>query len=183
MSKLKQGTFIKSWSKEQNTLAFFCEKFGVSNLLSGEYNEDAALEKLVNYYIGSSIGAIKLQMENFRFMLTNGQDGLSCTSKAQRNIFKECNSIGKNELKNICFEIMSNVNTEEIYKKFNRIQVENQVISNIMKAEKESEKKRIDYNNARKKEQIEIAAMRLGKNPKKLISLADYQKKQALLNK
>lgn len=181
MSRLKQGTFIKTWSKEQIIFAFFCEKFGVSNLLSGEYDENSALLKLANYYIGSSDGSLKLQMENVRYLLTNGQDGLSCISKTQRNVFNELDSLSKNDLKNVCFEIMSTINTEEVYKKFIKIQVENNVISNIMKAEKDAEKRRISYNEARKKEQIEMAAMRLGKSPKKLITKEEYLKKQALL--
>ena len=181
MSKLKQGTFIKSWSKNQITLAFFCEKFGVSNLISGSYNEDSALETVANTYIGSSLGSLKLQMENIRYLLTNGRDGLSCISKIQRDVLKECDSLSKNDLKNVCFEIMSTINTEDVYKKFNKIQVENNVISNIMKSEKDAEKKRISYNEARKKEQIEMAAMRLGKSPKKLITKEEYLKKQALL--
>lgn len=180
-TKLKQGTFLKNWSKDLIVFTLFCEKFGVSNLLSGEYNEESALLKLANYYIGSSDGSLKLQMENMRYLLSNGQDGLSCVSKTQRNVFNELNGLSKNDLKNVCFEIMETINTEEVYKKFNRIQVENKVISNIMKAEKEAEKKRTTYNEARRKEQIEMVALRLGKNPKKLITKEEYLKKQALL--
>lgn len=183
MSKLKQGTFIKTWSKEQITFAFFCEKFGVSDLISGSYNEDSALETIANTYIGSSLGSLKLQMENIRYLLSNGQDGLSCISKTQRDVLKNCDGLSKNDLKNICFEIMGTIDTVEVSKNFNRIMVQNDLISNVLKAEKVVEKKRITYNDARRKEQIEMAAMRLGKNPKKLITKEEYLKKQALLNK
>ena len=162
------------WSKNDTILTMFCEKFGVSNLVSNSFSEENALETIANEYIGSVLGSLKQQMGNFRYLLTNGADGLSDCSLVQKEVNLEFELLSKNELKNICLEIMGETNVSEVYANFKKIVVHNEVISSILKNSKVAEKKRISYNEARKKEQIEYAAIRLGINPKKLIPKAEY---------
>jgi hypothetical protein len=178
MARMKKGLYKSTWTKTDTILTFFCEKYGVNNLVSS-YCEDAALETIANEYIGSVVGSLKQQMSNFRYLLTNGEDGLSDYSVLQNDVFNECGKLDKNEFRNVCLELMSEINTVEVYKNFNKVLLENQYIDSVMKAKKNTEQKRISFNEQRKKEQIEHAAAKLGKNPKKLLTMEEYLKKQA----
>ena len=175
----KRGKYHSTWNENDTILTFFCEKWGASNLVPTSTDNDNAVETIANYYIGSSDASLKQQMLNFRYLITNGHDGYDAVSRIQKKVYEKYDSLDKNDFKNVCFELMGSINTDEVYNNFIKVQVENEVISLALKNSKilkETDKKRIAYNDAKRLEQIEMGAYKLRKDPKKLVSLADYIK-------
>jgi hypothetical protein len=170
------GKYHEKWSENDTILAFFCEKWGANNLISS-YNIDSAIEDIANRYIGTSDTSLKMSMSNIRYIMSNGADGLSCYSVIQKEVYDKYNSYSKEDYKNVCLEIMGGINTEEVYKTFNKMLTQNIAIGLANKVVKTAEKNRQELNKINRKQQIEVAAISLGKNPKKLISIEEYRKR------
>lgn len=172
----KRGVYHPVWTMNDTILTFFCEKWGVFNLLS-TFSIDNSLDELANSYIGSTRESLKQQMLNFRYLLTNGAEGLSDVSVVQKNVFAMYDSYMKEDLKNVCIDIMDDVNTDEVLKKYNKILVDNDIISSYNKTQKLEKQKLKEVNEVRLQDAILLAATKLGKNPKKLVSMAEYMAK------
>ena len=173
----KRGVYHPVWTMNDTILTFFCEKWGVFNLLS-TFSIDNSLDELANSYIGSTRESLKQQMLNFRYLLTNGAEGLSDVSVVQKNVFAMYDSYMKEDLKNVCIDIMDDVNTDEVLKKYNKILVDNDIISSYNKTQKLEKQKLKEVNEVRLQDAILLAATKLGKNPKKLVSMAEYMAKK-----
>jgi hypothetical protein len=165
------------WTKEDTIFTFFCEKFGAVCLVSGAFDENDALETVANKFIGSTLGSLKQQMGNFRWLITNGLDGLCDHSNIQKDVFDEFKKLSKEELKNVCFEIIDNIDTDEVFNNFTKRFTEKEYIRVSLKNDKEDVKKIKSINDLILKQEIEHVAFKLGKNPKKLISVEEYRKK------
>ena len=170
----QRGKYHEKWSENDTILSFFSEKWGANNLVSA-YDTDSAIEMIANHYIGTSDTSMKMSMSNIRFIMSNGADGLSCFSIIQKEVFDKYDGFSKQDFKNVCLEIMGEINTEEVYKTYNKMLIQNNAISMANKVVKSAEKNRKEINDIKRKEQIEVAAIQMGKNPKKLISLAEYK--------
>jgi hypothetical protein len=71
---------LHDWTKEDFILTYFWVKWG----LAGLYIKD---EKGLADYIGVSVNSLRMQAENFRFLM--GKEGLSDVKKLQVEVYEE----------------------------------------------------------------------------------------------
>ena len=146
----KRGKYKQKWSENDTVLTYFCEKWGPTNLVNAS-SEDDALLTIANSYIGSSDTSLKQQMLNFRFIISNGSDGYSCFSKIQKKVFDKYSYVGKNDFRNECLTIMSEINTEKVYNEYIKKQLENDEITAYLNIKKIVDKIILTLNEIRKK--------------------------------
>jgi hypothetical protein len=80
-SKSIKSKGLHEWTKEELVVAFYLTKYGNKNIY-------LKTESDVAKYFGVSIGSLKMQMANFRFLLGDKKGSLTDYSKDQEMIFE-----------------------------------------------------------------------------------------------
>ncbi len=99
----KRGTYLKEWTKDDQTIAFYLVRCG----------EDLGLSKkeIAEDYIGSSLDSLVQQMANFKFLM-DGTGGLDRPNKLQTMVFEEFKYMSCMEFKNMVKTILNSYSTE-----------------------------------------------------------------------
>jgi hypothetical protein len=99
----KKGMYLKEWTKDDQTIAFYLVRCG----------EDLGLSKkeIAENYIGSSLDSLVQQMANFKFLM-DGTGGLDRPNKLQTIVYEEFKYISCMEFKNIVKTILNDYSTE-----------------------------------------------------------------------
>lgn len=84
-SKAIQTKGLHEWTKDELVVAFYITKYGNKNIY-------LKTETDVAKHFGVSLGSLKMQIANFRYLLGDRKGSLSDYSKDQETIFEEFNS-------------------------------------------------------------------------------------------
>lgn len=83
-SKAIQTKGLHEWTKDELVVAFYLTKYGNKGIY-------LKTETDVAKHFGVSLGSLKMQMANFRYLLGDRKGSLTDYSKDQENIFEEFN--------------------------------------------------------------------------------------------
>ena len=83
-SKAIQTKGLHEWTKDELVVAFYLTKYGNKNIY-------LKTETDVAKHFGVSLGSLKMQIANFRYLLGDRKGSLTDYSKDQESIFEEFN--------------------------------------------------------------------------------------------
>lgn len=157
------------WTSQENLIAFYCEKYGAKNLLPNRgIMNDLAIQIIANHYIGTTEDSLILQMNNFKYLLSNGNSGMSDSSELQRKIYDRFKDYDEQKLRDICVNEMEKIDTREVYNKLKRILDPKLEKNAEIRRMKIIEKNRIEDNEKRFKDEFDRVVYNKNLNPKKL---------------
>ena len=137
----------KPWSKRDNLIAFYCSKFDPKNLIpKRNIDSGLALQLLANHYLGTTEDSLKLQISNFRYLISGGDSGMTDYSAKQNEIFEKFNNYNESKLRSMCLHILSTINTTEVYNSFKENNQHKVEYNAIRKGNKLIDKGKRDYN-------------------------------------
>lgn len=166
----KGNQFVPNWSEEQNLIAYYCRRFGPNKLSIGpRYNQEEQLSEIANYYIGTTVASLKMQMSNFAYLA--GKEGLTDYSDLQEMIHKKYENSSEEEVRNLVLSYLDTINTEEVFSTF--IKKWNEDIKNKTKAEIE---KKLKLSQKAADEYSDNQLRGKGLNPSTSISLGDAKR-------
>jgi hypothetical protein len=85
-SKSIRSKGLHEWTKEELMVAFYLTKYGNKNIYLKSEGDVAK-------YFGVSVGSLKMQIANFRYLLGDRKGSLSDYSKDQEMIFEDYNGM------------------------------------------------------------------------------------------
>lgn len=83
-SKAIKTKGLHEWTKEELVVAFYLTKYGNKNIYLKSETDVAK-------HFGVSLGSLKMQIANFRYLLGDKKGSLTDYSRDQENIFEEFN--------------------------------------------------------------------------------------------
>jgi hypothetical protein len=95
----RRGAYKEEWNEDDQTLAFFNARYGVEEL-------GFTLKEIAENVIGTSIGSLQKQTANFKYLM--GFSGLDRPNKMQTEIYNKYKTLGRQEFKNLCLDIIEN---------------------------------------------------------------------------
>jgi hypothetical protein len=113
MKTNKKG--LHEWSKNDTILTLYVTKFGTKGIYLKSESD-------VSKFIGSSMGSLKMQMANFKFLMGFNQNSLSDFSKLQKEVFDEFNHLSQFDLLKVVKKIIGQdqVELKELFQKMGK---------------------------------------------------------------
>lgn len=107
VSKTIKTKGLHEWSKDELVVAFYLTKFGNKNLYLKTEGDVAKA-------FGVSLGSLKMQMANFKYLVGHKNGSLTDYSKTQLEVFEEFN--GK-DLYNFC-KVVKGIIDQDTYERY-----------------------------------------------------------------